>query len=86
MSDKGKSASQETDVKITRDSERWEVLVEAEIPAEIVLTYRNNATKEIQKTAKIDGFRPGHAPESEVIRVYGEPAILRRAADRKSGV
>jgi len=81
MSDKGKSASQETDVKITRDSERWEVLVEAEIPAEIVLTYRNNATKEIQKTAKIDGFRPGHAPESEVIRVYGEPAILRRAAE-----
>ena len=71
----------ETTVKITRDAERWEVLVEAEIPAGIILTYREHAVKEIQKTAKIDGFRPGHAPESEIIRVYGEPAILRRAAE-----
>ncbi|MDO8553105.1 MAG: trigger factor [bacterium] len=71
----------ETTVKIERDTERWEVEVKAEIPTEILLTYRDNAVKEIQKTAKLDGFRPGHAPESEIIRVYGEPAILRHAAE-----
>lgn len=76
-----KNNPRETDVKITRDKERWEVEVKAEIPNEILLTYRDNALKEIQKTAKIDGFRPGHAPESEIIRVYGEQAILRRAAE-----
>ncbi|MEK7107021.1 MAG: trigger factor [Patescibacteria group bacterium] len=73
--------SRETTVKIERDTERWEVEVKAEIPTEILLTYRGHALKEIQKTAKIDGFRPGHAPESEIIRVYGEQAILRRAAE-----
>ncbi|MDP3965370.1 MAG: trigger factor, partial [bacterium] len=76
-----KTNPHETTVKITRDTERWEILVEAEIPTEILLTYRGHAIKEIQKTAKIDGFRPGHAPESEIIRVYGEPAILRHAAE-----
>jgi len=85
MSDETKSKAEnnprETTVKITRDTERWEVVVEAEIPNEILLTYRSNAIKEIQKTAKLDGFRPGHAPESEIIRVYGEPAILRHAAE-----
>ena len=85
MSDETKSKaennSRETTVKVTRDTERWEVVVEAEIPTEILLTYRGHAIKEIQKTAKLDGFRPGHAPESEIIRVYGEPAILRHAAE-----
>ena len=76
-----KTHPHETTVKITRDTERWEVEVKAEIPTEILLTYRGHAIKEIQKTAKIDGFRPGHAPESEIIRVYGEPAILRHAAE-----
>ena len=84
MSDETKATAKtnphETDVKITRHTERWEVLVEAEIPTEILLTYRGHAIKEIRKTAKIDGFRPGHAPEEAIVRVYGEPAILRHAA------
>src|SRR3990167_2829533 len=85
MSDETKSKaennSRETTVKVTRDTERWEVVVEAEIPTEILLTYRGHAIKEIRKTAKIDGFRPGHAPEEAIVRVYGEPAILRHAAE-----
>src|SRR3990167_10493175 len=85
MSDEKKAAtennSRETDVKISRDMERWEVEVKAEIPTEILLTYRGHAIKEIQKTAKIDGFRPGHAPEDAIVRVYGEPAILRHASE-----
>lgn len=72
----------ETKVEITRDAENWEVTVKAEVPAEILLSYRASALKEIGKTAKIDGFRPGHAPESEIICAYGEQAILREAAEQ----
>lgn len=68
-------------IKVQRDNERWEVEVKAEIPAEALTHYRAEALKEIQKTAKLDGFRPGKAPESEIIRIYGEPAILRQAAE-----
>lgn len=82
MSDsKNNAGKSETNVEIKRDTENWEVEVKAEIPAEILLSYRASALKEIQKTAKLDGFRPGHAPENEIIRVYGEAAILRQAAE-----
>ena len=73
MSEETKSKAEnnphETTVKITRDREAWEVLVEAEIPAEAYLRYRAETLKEMQKTAKLDGFRPGHAPEEAIIRV-----------------
>lgn len=72
----------ETKVEIIRDAENWEVEVKAEVPAEILLSYRASALREIGKTAKIDGFRPGHAPEAEIIRVYGEEAVLRQAAEQ----
>ena len=68
------------DVKVTRDDATWEVEVKAEIPADVLLRYRAEALKEIQKTEKLDGFRPGKAPEERIIQVYGEPAILREAA------
>ena len=55
--------------------------MKAEIPAEAFLRYRASALKEMQKSAKLDGFRPGHAPESEIIRVYGESAISRQAVE-----
>lgn len=67
-------------VKISRDLERWEVEVKAEIPADVLARYRAIALKEIQKTAKLNGFRPGKAPEDQIIKVYGEAAILREAA------
>ena len=66
-------------VKVTRDDAAWEAEVKAEIPAEMLAHYRTEALKEIKKTAKLDGFRPGKAPEEEIIRVYGEAAILREA-------
>lgn len=68
-------------VKVSRDDERWEAEVRAEIPAEVLMTYRAEALKEIGKTAKLDGFRAGHAPEERIIQVYGEDAILREAAE-----
>ncbi len=68
-------------VKTTRDDAAWEVEVKAEIPAEVLARYREEALKEIQKTAKLDGFRPGHAPLERIIEVYGETAIMREAAE-----
>ncbi|MEK7133676.1 MAG: trigger factor [Patescibacteria group bacterium] len=66
-------------VKVSRDDARWEVEVKAEIPAEILARYRGDALKEIQKTATLDGFRPGKAPEDRILQVYGEGAILKEA-------
>ena len=66
-------------VKVTRDDAAWEAEVKAEIPAEMLAHYRVEALKEIKKTAKLDGFRPGKAPEEQIVQVYGEGAILREA-------
>jgi len=72
--------SDATNVKVTRDDAAWEVELKAEIPAEAVAKYRAAAMKDIQKTAKLDGFRPGKAPEDAIIRVYGESTVMRHAA------
>jgi FKBP-type peptidyl-prolyl cis-trans isomerase (trigger factor) len=56
--------------------------IRAEIPAEQLEKYRAAALKEIQKTAKLDGFRAGHAPIERIVQVYGESAILKQAAER----
>ena len=81
MSPHKNANSHATSVDITHDTEKWEVEVKAEIPSEVLQSYRESALKEIQKTAKLDGFRPGHAPETEIIRIYGESAILKQAAE-----
>ena len=70
-----------TNVKVTRDDSLWEAEVRAEIPAEVLEKYRGETLKELQKTAKLDGFRPGKAPLDRIIEVYGEPSILRHAAE-----
>ena len=51
-------------VKISRDETRWEVEVKAEIPADVLARYREQELKELQKTAKLDGFRPAKLPSS----------------------
>ena len=71
-----------TNIKVSRDTERWEVEVKAEIPAEALARHRELALKEIQKSAKLDGFRQGHAPLDRIVAVYGEEAVLTRAAER----
>lgn len=73
--------SSATNVKISRDESAWEAEVKAEIPAEAFAHYRAQALKEIASTAKLDGFRPGKAPEDAVLRVFGESAVLRQAAE-----
>lgn len=68
-------------VKVSRDDERWEAEIRAEITADALLKYRADALKEIQKTATLDGFRPGKAPEDRILAVYGESAVMRHAAE-----
>jgi trigger factor len=69
-------------VKITRDDAAWEVEVQAHISAERMKWYREETLKELQRTAKLDGFRPGHAPIERILATYGEQTILQRAAER----
>src|SRR5665213_715762 len=74
-------ASAASNIKVSRDKERWEVEVSAEISPEALLKYREEALKEMQRTAKLDGFRPGKAPIDRIVQIYGEPTILRHAAE-----
>jgi len=68
-------------IKTTRDDAQWEVEIQAEIPAEALETYRTEALKEIQREAKLDGFRPGKAPLDRILAVYGEGEVLKHAAE-----
>lgn len=68
-------------VKISRDESAWEVEIRAEISAEAMQTYRTEALNNIQRTAKLDGFRPGKAPIERIVQIYGEATILHRAAE-----
>jgi FKBP-type peptidyl-prolyl cis-trans isomerase (trigger factor) len=69
-------------VKVSCDDAAWEIEVKAEIPEDVLARYRTEALKDIQKTAKLDGFREGHAPEARIVQVYGEHMIMREAAQR----
>lgn len=69
------------DVKITRDEERWELELRAQISAEGLDAYRAAALRDIAKEAHIDGFRPGKAPEAMVLQKVGEKAVLEQAAE-----
>jgi len=68
-------------VTVTRDEKSWEVEVKAEVGAEALDSYRTKALAEIQRGAKMDGFRPGKAPMDAVLKMYGEDTIMRRAAE-----
>jgi FKBP-type peptidyl-prolyl cis-trans isomerase (trigger factor) len=69
-------------VNIERDESAWETIIKAEIPAEKMAIYRDEELKELQKNAKMDGFRPGKVPIERILTIYGEPQILRMAAER----
>lgn len=73
--------SSANNVKVSRDEKRWEAEISGEIPAEMLSKYREEALKEIQRDAKLDGFRPGKAPIERIVQMYGEPTILRHAAE-----
>lgn len=70
-----------TNIKVSRDIERWEAEIAAEIPVESLAKYRESALKDIQRDAKVDGFRPGKAPIDRIVQIYGDGAVMRRAAE-----
>lgn len=70
-----------TNIKVSRDETNWEAEIKAEIPVETLERYRKETLKEMQKTAKLDGFRPGMAPIERIIAIYGEGEILKHAAE-----
>ncbi|NBV76856.1 hypothetical protein EBR66_01690 [bacterium] len=72
---------QSQNIKIHRDETLWEVEVQADIPADVLTSYRSHALKEITRTAKVDGFREGKAPENLILQRVGETAVLREAAE-----
>ena len=70
-----------SNIKVEHDEKNWEIEVKAEIDAESLAKYRNETLVELQKTAKIDGFRPGKAPMDRVEQMYSSDMILHRAAE-----
>ncbi len=68
-------------VKVTRNESACEAEVKGEITAEALDRAYDEVLKDLQKTAKVDGFRPGHAPLDRVIAIYGEAALIERAAE-----
>lgn len=67
--------------RVSRDEKAWEIDISAEIPAESLEKYREQTLKEFQKTAKLDGFRQGHAPTERILQVYGESTVLKHAVE-----
>ncbi|MDQ5912242.1 MAG: trigger factor, partial [Patescibacteria group bacterium] len=53
--------------------------IEGEIHADVVKTFRDKAVKELSLETRVDGFRPGHAPEKFVVDRFGEVAITEEA-------
>ena len=57
------------------------VEIKAVIPYEIITTYQEAALKKLGETVKIDGFRPGHIPESVLREKVGSLGLLAEMAD-----
>jgi len=70
-----------TDVTITKDEARWEAEIKASIPVEVLAHERSHVMKDLIRTTELKGFRKGHAPESEIVRAYGEEHIMERTAE-----
>ena len=60
--------------------EKSRVEIKATIPAEKFDSYKAKALESIGKSAKIDGFRPGHVPANVVEKHVGDGGILDEMA------
>lgn len=66
---------------ITRNETTWELEVSGEITAEAIAEHRKHVIAHLVKDSRLDGFRPGKAPEAAVIKAVGEAAILRETIE-----
>ena len=58
-----------------------EIEITGEIEADIFESFRSEAVKEMSAEIKIDGFRPGNAPEKVLIEKVGEGVVLETMAE-----
>lgn len=66
---------------ITRDETAWELVVKAEIAPHAIDEHRKHVIAHLVKDSKLDGFRPGKAPEAAVVKAVGDAAILRETIE-----
>lgn len=59
-----------------------EVKISGELPYEEIEAERKCALKKLGANVKLDGFRPGHIPETVLVKHVGEMAVLVEAAER----
>ena len=70
-----------TNVQVSRDEKSWEAEIKAEISSDSLQHHYNEVLKELQKTAKVDGFRPGKAPIESLKGMYSQDMLLQQAAE-----
>ncbi|OHB18864.1 MAG: hypothetical protein A2854_03365 [Parcubacteria group bacterium RIFCSPHIGHO2_01_FULL_56_18] len=66
---------------ISRDEKRWELILTAEIAPENIALHRAHVLAELVKDAHLPGFRPGKAPEDQVVKAIGEAEVMRRTIE-----
>lgn len=65
-----------------KQSKTSEVEVSADIPKEIIASYRDQALTSFTQTLELPGFRKGKAPKEAVLKHVGEGPLLMEAAER----
>ena len=70
--------SHKVDIKKTSPSE---LEINGEIPWEELVGYRAGVIKKFSENIKLDGFRPGHAPEAVLVERVGIMSILQEMAE-----
>ena len=59
-----------------------EVDLRIEIEADVFKSAIDDAYKQLAKTVKVDGFRPGKTPRVVLEKVVGDEAAIERALDK----
>lgn len=59
-----------------------QVVIDGELPYEVVVAEKKRALKALGKSLNLDGFRPGHIPDAMIEKHVGEMALLSEMAER----
>jgi FKBP-type peptidyl-prolyl cis-trans isomerase (trigger factor) len=70
-----------TNIKKTNNAEHSTVTITAEIPADVLATFRAKAITSLAQEVSIDGFRKGHVPEDVLVKHVGEGTIFQEMAN-----
>lgn len=70
---------------IIKPLEDSRIEIDGELTADVFESYREHAVRHLGETIKLDGFRPGHIPESILVERLGEGTILEEMANDALG-